>query len=98
MEIPFFGSSQPGNAYYFMTMSVYKIGVVSSAESYEREDEPKDHIHCHTYGKGVRGKGSNNVSSLIMKTLTRLNCYVLKVVVGNWTLFLTIVLDKTKTI
>ncbi len=69
MEVPFFGETQPGDSYYYTPMSVYNLGVVNSGHLHDGENEPKDHMHCHVYDEGIAGKGSNNVASLIMKTL-----------------------------
>ncbi len=55
-------------------MSVYNLGIVNSCYLYDREDEPKDHMHCHVYDEGVAGKEINNVASpFIMKTLQGLD-------------------------
>ncbi len=32
-----------------------------------------EHLHCHVYTEGIGKKGANNVASLIMKTLQKLN-------------------------
>ncbi len=54
-------------------MSIYNLGIVNIAHIHQGDNEPKDHMHCHIYSEGVAGKGSNNVASLIMKTLDGLN-------------------------
>ncbi len=53
-------------------MSVYNLGIVNSAYINQEEDEPKDHMHSHLFVNDVAGQGSNNVASLIMKTLESL--------------------------
>ncbi len=73
MDIPFFGESQPGDTYYYTPMSIYNLGVINTAHIHHSDNEPKDHMHCHIYSKGVAGKGSKNVALLIMKTLDGLN-------------------------
>ncbi len=88
MDIPFFGSSQPGDTYYYTPMSVYNLGVVNTAHIHHSNHEPIDHMHCHVYSKGVAGKGSNNVASLIIKTLDGLNLLRKDDCVGSSTLLL----------
>lgn len=39
----------------------------------QEDGEIKDHMYCHVYHEGVGQKGANNVCSLVVKTLTRLN-------------------------
>ncbi len=70
MEIPSFEGNQPGDTYYFIPLSVYNLGIVNFAHIQRGETEPKDHMLCHVYHKGVVSKGVNNIASLILKTLT----------------------------
>ncbi len=73
MELPFVDETQTGDTYYYTPMIVYNLGVVNSAHIHDGDEEPNDHMHCHVYDKGIAGKGSNNVASLIMKTLENLH-------------------------
>jgi hypothetical protein len=79
-ELPVFSHEQPGCAYYYSPLSVYNLGVVNHAYKYGRINSDgnvvykyKEHMHAHVYHKGIAKKGSNNVASLIMKTLTDSN-------------------------
>jgi hypothetical protein len=58
--------------YYFSLMSVYNLGVVDHAHIYD-DGWVSEHLHCHVYTEGVGKKGANNVVSVIMKTLQKLN-------------------------
>lgn len=72
MELPIFNSQQPGCTYYYSPLSVYNLGMVNHAHVYEN-GEIKEHMYAHVYHEGVGKKGANNVSSLIVKTLKKLN-------------------------
>jgi hypothetical protein len=72
MELPMYNKDQPGCMYYFSPMSIYNLGVVDHAQVYN-DGQVSEHLHCHVYTKGVGKKGANNVASLIMKTLQKLN-------------------------
>ena len=72
MELPVYNKEQPGVTYYYSPLSVYNLGVVNHAHEYPN-GEVKEHMYAHVYHEGVGKKGANNVSSLIMKTLRRLN-------------------------
>jgi hypothetical protein len=61
-EVPFFGSDQPGDTYYFTPKTVNGFGIVD-----RRWD--KDRLRLYVYGEDEGGKGGNNVWSLIMKFL-----------------------------
>jgi hypothetical protein len=67
MELPFFGGSQPGDTYYFTPLGIYNFGFVDVA------DPRGDHLYCHIYKEGDGKKGGNNVASLIMKSLQKMN-------------------------
>ena len=73
MEMPCFGSNQPGDTYYFTPLSVYNLGIVNCVYVHLGETVPKDHMYCHVYHEGIAAKGANNVASLILKTLTDSN-------------------------
>ncbi len=51
---------------------MYTLGVVDHAHVYD-DGRISEHMHCHVYHEGVGKKGANNVASLILKTLRRLN-------------------------
>jgi hypothetical protein len=63
--VPHFGSSQPGETYYYTPLTVYAFGVVDCAD--------EDHCYVHMYPEGDGAKGGNNVASLLMKTLRKLD-------------------------
>jgi hypothetical protein len=68
MELPVFNHEQPNCTYYFSPLGVYNLGVVNEAHKYSEEDV-REHLYAHVYHEGTGKKGSNNVASLIMKTL-----------------------------
>ena len=68
MELPIFNKEQPGCAYYYSPLSVYNLGAVNHAHVYE-DGRVDAHLHAHVYHEGVAKKGSNNVGSLLVKTL-----------------------------
>ena len=72
MELSMYNKEQPGCTYYFSPMSNYNLGVVNHAHVYN-DGGVSEHLHCHVYTEGVSKKGANNVASLIMKTLQKLN-------------------------
>ena len=68
MELPVFNDQQPGCTYYYSPLSVYNLGVVNHAHTYENGAVRK-HMYAHIYHEGVGKKGANNVALLIVKTL-----------------------------
>ncbi len=72
MELPIFNSEQPGATYYYSPMTVNNLGMVDHAHIYP-DGTVGEHMHCHVYTDAVGKKGANNVVTLIMKTLRRLN-------------------------
>ncbi len=72
MELPMYNKEQPGCTYYFSPMSIYNLGVANHAHVYD-DGQVSEHLHCHVYTEGISKKGANNVVSLIMKTLQKLN-------------------------
>ncbi len=72
MELPVYNKEQPRCTYYFRSMSVYNLGIVDHAHVYI-DGRVSKHLHCHVYHKEVGKKGTNNVASLLMKTLGQLN-------------------------
>ena len=63
MEIPWFGSTQPGDTYYYSPLTVNNLGIVDCVD---------DTLTAHVYHEGEGKKGGSNVASLIMKTLNLL--------------------------
>ncbi len=72
MELPVYNQVQPGVTYHYSPLSVYNLGIINHAHEYPN-GEVKEHMYVHVYHKGVGKKGANNVASLIMKMLRRLN-------------------------
>ena len=66
MELPSFNSEQPGCTYYFSPLTVFNLGVVNHAHTYN-DGRVSEHMHAHLYHEGVGKKGANNVASLIVK-------------------------------
>ena len=74
IELPFLGYQQPGEGYYLSPNSVYVFGMVNMAHKYnDVVQSVGEHLYTHVYFEKEGDKGSNNVASLIMKTLTNLN-------------------------
>jgi hypothetical protein len=71
MAMPWFGADQPGEVYYYTPMSIYNLGVVDTARVKTTDPIP-DRLYAHVYHEGQGAKGSDNVASLIMKTLKTL--------------------------
>ena len=62
MELPFFGSSQPGESYYMSPRGVYCFGVSNVGVA--------NHVlQAYIYLEGEGRKGGNNVASLLLKYL-----------------------------
>ena len=57
--LPYFGSEQPGETYYFSPLNVNCFGVVDVTLN--------NHLHAFVYDEGTGKKGGNNVASLLMK-------------------------------
>ncbi len=89
MELPMYNKKQPGCTYYFSPMSIHNLGVVNHAHVYNN-GQVNEHLHCHVYTKGIGKKGANNVVSLIMKTLQKLNLLRKDLIGGE----LNIIFDK----
>ena len=60
MQMPWFGSVQPGETYYYSPLNVSNLGIV---------DCFNDTLYAHVYHEGEGKKGGNNVASLIFKQL-----------------------------
>jgi len=80
LQYPWYGDKQPGETYYYPHVTVYCLGAVDVAdESVNLDGEPVARLHAHIYhegeGNGGKGtvKGGNNVASLVMKTLEKLD-------------------------
>jgi hypothetical protein len=84
-----YNKEQPGCTYYFSLVSIYNLGVVDHAHVYD-DGQVSEHFHCHVYTEGIGKKGANNVASLIMKTLQKLNLLCKDSVGGE----LNIIFDK----
>jgi hypothetical protein len=67
MALPWFGTSQPGDTYYYTPLTVFNLGVVDVSHP------DGEHRYCHLYKEGDGKKGGDNVASLLMKTLRQLN-------------------------
>ncbi len=67
-----YNKEQPSCTYYFSPLSVYNLGVVNHTHIYD-DGQVSEHLHCCVYTEGVGKKGANNVASLIMKMLQKLN-------------------------
>jgi hypothetical protein len=67
MQLPWFGTSQPGDTYYYTPLTIFNLGVV---DVFHPDGE---HLYCHLYKKGDGKKGGDNVASLLMKSLRQLN-------------------------
>ncbi len=72
MELPNYNNEQLGCTYYFSPLSVYNLGVVNHGHDYVNSNVAP-HMYTHVYHEGVGKKGANNVASLIVKSLRRLN-------------------------
>jgi hypothetical protein len=55
-----------------LSLSVYNLGVVNHGHDYGG-GVVSPHMYAHVYHEGVGKKGANNVASLIVKNLPRLN-------------------------
>ena len=58
LDLPHFGSEQPGDTYYYSPLRIYLFGIVSS---YKR----KDSLLCQYFTEGEGAKGGNNVASML---------------------------------
>jgi hypothetical protein len=96
LELPVYNKEQPGCTYYFSPLSIYNLGVVHHAHIYN-DGWVSEHLHCHVYTEGVGKKDANNVASLIMKTLQKLNLLCKDSVGGELNIILIIALAKAKT-
>ena len=72
IELPIFNKEQPGCPYYYSPMTVNNLGMVDHAHKYPN-GQVGEHMHCHVYTDDIGKKATNNVASLIMKTLRGLN-------------------------
>jgi hypothetical protein len=67
MALPWFGTSQLGDTYYYTLLTIFNLGVVDVSHP------DGEHLYCHLYKEGDGKKGGDNVASLLMKTLRQLN-------------------------
>jgi hypothetical protein len=74
VERPFLGDQHPGETYYLSPTSVVVFGMVDMTHAYHYVYEMiSEHLHTQVYPEKVGDMGSNNVASLIMKTLSQLD-------------------------
>ena len=66
MDLPFFGESQPGDTYYFSPLKINVFGIVDCSIFGGK-------LSAHVYSEGVGKKGGNNVASMLVNELKRLN-------------------------
>ena len=59
-ELPYFGSEQPGETYYYSPLTMNIFGVVDCCLK-------EDHLHAYVYDESEGKKGGSNVCSLLMK-------------------------------
>jgi hypothetical protein len=64
LNLPHFGSTQPGETYFYTPLILYLFGVVDTSNH--------DHLIGHLFREGDGKKGGNSVSSLLIKTLRHL--------------------------
>lgn len=63
LSLPYFGSTQPGETYYYTPKTVPLFGIVDCA--------PRDEVlHAYMYEEDDGGKGGNHVASLLMQHLS----------------------------
>ena len=60
MDMPHFGSEQPGDIYYYSPLGIYVFGLVDTSGC-------KSKLTAFYYKEGVGKKGGNNVASLLWK-------------------------------
>ena len=66
MQLPWFGSNQPGSTYYYTPLNLHNPGIVDIAHNGDGT------VYYHMYTESKVQKGGNNVASLIMMTLYKL--------------------------
>ena len=71
MELPLFNGEQPGPIYYYSGVIIPNLGMVDHTHRYP-SGKIGPHMYTHIYTEGIGKKGSNNVVSLIVKTLEHL--------------------------
>lgn len=65
LMLPHFGSTQPGETYYYTPLTLYLFGVVDTSDN--------DKCYTHIFREGDGRKGGNSVASLLLKTLKKLS-------------------------
>ncbi|KAG7358348.1 hypothetical protein IV203_014936 [Nitzschia inconspicua] len=68
MELPHFGSNQPGETYYLTPARLEGFGVVDVSHS-GKDGSDVDPLYFHCFLEGHGAKGGSNVASMIVKTL-----------------------------
>jgi hypothetical protein len=71
LELPHFGTEQPGATYYLTPTKLEGFGVADVSYTNEK-GTPKDHLYFHCYNEGHGAKGGNNVASMLIKTLMKI--------------------------
>ena len=66
LEVPHFGSNQPGDSYYLSPLIVYVFGVVNNAT---------DFMHAFVWNEGDGDRGMNNIVSCLHKYLSIQNIF-----------------------
>jgi hypothetical protein len=61
LNLPHFGSTQPGETYFYTPLILCLFGVVDTSNN--------DHLIGHLFLEGDGKKGGNSVASLLIKTL-----------------------------
>ncbi|KAG7353955.1 hypothetical protein IV203_003311 [Nitzschia inconspicua] len=69
MELPHFGTHQPGETYYLTPAKLEGFGVVDVSHS-GKDGTDADPLYFHCFLEGHGAKGGSNVASMIVKTLT----------------------------
>ena len=71
IQVPCYNSEQPGCTYYYTPITANNFGIVNHSHDY-RDGNIDNHMYCHVYHEGVGKKGGTNVTSLIVKTLRKM--------------------------
>jgi hypothetical protein len=62
LPLPHYGGEQPGEIYYFSSLTINIFGIVDLSLSPNK-------LKCYAYREFTARKGSNNLASLIMQDL-----------------------------
>ncbi len=72
MELPSFNSEQPGCTYYFSPLTVFNLGVVNHAHTYN-DGRVSEHMHAHLYHEGVADSPIINVDEKVSLGLSKVD-------------------------